>query len=76
MDNIIREVTGILQVQKADESSATQVFFENIVKDIIEENKETIKLYKGILDTDFERKKSIRYIEPFLSSIVKNLVNN
>jgi PAS domain S-box-containing protein len=74
LDFTIKGLTGILQVQKTDESLAGEVYFENVLNDVILEHRDS--LYEGNVKYDFSKKPSIRYIEPFISSILKNLVNN
>ncbi|MFW5760962.1 MAG: sensor histidine kinase, partial [Cyclobacteriaceae bacterium] len=76
LENTIKGLTGILQVQKTDESAAKEIHFESLVNDILLEHKDTIKVCEGTFQYDFNEKQSIRYIEPFLISIMKNLVNN
>ena len=73
VENTIKGVTGLLQVQKTDESAAVKVYFESILNDILLELKENLR--PGALESNFKRR-TIYYIEPFLMSIMKNLVNN
>ena len=74
LDNTIKGLTGILQVQKTDESGAGEVYFENVLNEVLLDHREF--LYEGNVDYDFSGKPSIIFIEPFLSSILKNLINN
>jgi PAS domain S-box-containing protein len=74
LDSTIKGLTGILQVQKTDESFAGEVYFENVLNDVLLEHRDA--LYEGNLDYDFSNKPSIIFIEPFLTSILKNLINN
>jgi PAS domain S-box-containing protein len=74
LDGTIKGLTGILQVQKTDESLAGEVYFENVLNDILLEHRDI--LYEGNVSYDFSKKPSIKYIEPFISSILKNLINN
>ncbi len=74
LENTIKGLTGILQVQKTDESAAGNVNFESIINEIMHDHRDT--LYEGTLQYDFSEKPDVCYIEPFLSSIMKNLINN
>ncbi len=73
VENTIKGVTGLLQVQKTNDSAAFKLDFESILNDILLEHKESLR--PGALESDFKRK-TIYYIEPFLTSIMKNLINN
>jgi PAS domain S-box-containing protein len=74
LENTIKGLTSILQVQKNDKPVARRVYFESIINEILLDHRET--LYEGTIQYDFTEKPFIVYIEPFLSSIMKNLVNN
>jgi PAS domain S-box-containing protein len=74
LENTINGLTSILQVHKIDQSSAKEIFFESLINEIMLGHRET--LYEGALQYDFTEKPSIIYIEPFLSSIMSNLINN
>jgi two-component system, chemotaxis family, CheB/CheR fusion protein len=74
LENTIKGLTGILQIQKTDESAVDKVYFENILHEVILDNKES--LYEGTVIYDFSKKPFLLYIEPFLASILKNLITN
>lgn len=76
LENTIKGITEILQVHKADESVAREVYFEHVINEIIEEHGEDIKPAHLMLQVDFSGKESVKYIEAFLFSIIKNLINN
>jgi PAS domain S-box-containing protein len=74
MENNIRGVTEIIQVQKADKSSARKIHLDVLVNEILNELKE--ELDDSLIITDFSKKKSVVYIEIFLVSIIRNLIDN
>jgi PAS domain S-box-containing protein len=74
LENTIKGLTGILQIQKTDESAVEKVYFENILNEVILDHKDT--LYEGTVVHNFSNKPSLLYIEPFLASIMKNLITN
>jgi len=75
MENTIQGLTDILQLQKVDGCAAEEINFEEILSDILSDDKETLKPGNEFIVTDFE-KESIKYIKPFLYSIMQNLINN
>lgn len=74
LDKTIKGVTGILKVQKDDEAVAKELHFESILNDILIEFKDKIKT--GTLEFDFSSQATIRYIGPYIYSLLKNLVSN
>ena len=74
MDKTISGITDILRVRDTDNSSATEVYFESLMNDVIPEFRD--KLTPAAIHFDFSGKPNIQYIEPFLYSIVKNLISN
>ena len=74
LENTIKGLTSILQVENIDESDSHIVYFETLVNEILLEHRGS--LYKGAISHDFRAKPSISYIGPFLASIMKNLVTN
>ena len=75
MENTIQGLTDILQLQKVDGCAAEEINFEGILSDILSDDKDTLKPADEFIITDFE-KESIKYIKPFLFSIMQNLINN
>lgn len=74
MDNTIKGVTSILQVQKTEGESASLINFDNLMIEIRTEFEDRLKPVE--LHCDFSSKPSVRYILPFLLSILRNLINN
>jgi|GEM_PF-6366950 len=74
MDNTIKDVTNILQVQKSEEGSAVAINLEILMTDFLPEFRNDLK--SGELNYSFTRVRKINYIEPYLLSILRNLVNN
>jgi PAS domain S-box-containing protein len=74
MDNTIKGVTDILQVQKTEGSSAVLIDMEILINDILLEFKNELK--SGELVYEFGETRTVKYIEPFLLSILRNLINN
>lgn len=74
LDRTIKGVADILKVQKADDSVATTLYFNNVLNEILVDFKDNI--HPGTIDSDFSSAQSIRYVGTFLYSIMKNLVSN
>lgn len=74
LDKTIKGITDILRVRDTDISSATVVNFKNMLNDILLEFRS--KLTPSSVSLDFKEKPTIRYIEPFLYSLIKNLISN
>ncbi len=74
MENTIKGVTDILQVQKTEGGSAVIIDLESLMNDIFTEFKNELKSEE--LNYNFSNKRTIKYIEPFLLSILRNLINN
>ncbi len=74
LDKTITGITDILRVRDTDKSSARVVSFENIINDILQEFKD--KLPPSAVKLDVKENSTIRYIEPFLYSVLKNLFSN
>ncbi len=74
IEKTLKGVTNILQVQHTDESAITLIELESVIHDLLIEFKD--ELNPGELFWDFSRKSKLKYIEPLLQSILRNLVNN
>ncbi len=74
LDKTIKGITDILRVRDTDMSSASIVHFKNIFHDILLEYKD--KLPPSSVTLDVKEKPAIRYIEPLLYSVIKNLISN
>jgi PAS domain S-box-containing protein len=74
LDKTIRGITDILRVRNTDISAASVLYFEGLLYDLLLEFRD--ELNPASVDRSFLNKPSIRYIEPFLNSILKNLISN
>ncbi len=74
LDKTIKSITDILRVRDTDKSSASLVYFKNVVNDILLEYRD--KLPTSAINLDIKEKSAIRYIEPLLYSVIKNLISN
>lgn len=74
LDKIVRGITDLLRIRKTDKSNVTVISFEEVFNDIILEHKE--ELINSCVQGNFTEVKTIKYIEPFLYSIMNNLISN
>ncbi|MFW6257635.1 MAG: sensor histidine kinase, partial [Prolixibacteraceae bacterium] len=74
LDKTINGITDILRVRDTDKSSATRVDFDGIINQVLQEYKD--KLPPSAVKLDVKNKPTIRYIEPLLYSVIKNLISN
>ncbi len=74
LDKTIGGITDILRIRDADNSSVTAVNFEDVFKGILDEFRDALP--PAVLHRNFSDKPVVWYTEPFLYSIIKNLVSN
>jgi PAS domain S-box-containing protein len=74
LDKTISGITDILRVRNTDLSGASVVYVEGLLYDLMLEFRD--ELNPASVHPDFVMKPSVRYIEPFLYSILKNLISN
>ncbi len=74
LDTTIKGVTDILRVRNTDETAAERVSFEDVLNETLEQFKD--KVSPSNIKSHFSDKNTIRYIKPFLQSIMKNLIGN
>ncbi len=74
LDKTITGITDILRVRNTDMSGARIIYIEGLLHEILPEFRD--ELNPASVHADFTMKPSVRYIEPFLYSILKNLISN
>ena len=74
LDKTITGITDILRVRNTDISGASAVHMEGLLYNLLQEFRD--ELDPASVHPDFVMKPSVRYIEPFLFSILKNLISN
>jgi PAS domain S-box-containing protein len=77
VDRLERTISGLIEVifVESSQSPAKELFFEEVLANIVTELGPQMDVCKDCIQTDFQVQ-SINYIEAYLSSIMKNLITN
>ncbi|MFW6290515.1 MAG: PAS domain-containing sensor histidine kinase [Mariniphaga sp.] len=73
LETTITGVTDILKVRQANKSASAILYFHEVLDNVLTEFKGQLKPSDLVLNI---QKRTIRYVEPFLNSILKNLISN
>ncbi len=73
LETTITGVTDILKVRQTNESASAELDFNEVLENVLTEFKGQLKSPDLVLNL---QKRTIRYVEPFLNSILKNLISN
>ena len=75
IDNILKGLMQIVDLDQDVSGSIKALYFENIINTLKKEYDGDIAAGEGSIRTDFQVE-SIYYVEPYLDSIIRNLVSN
>lgn len=76
LDNTISGLGEIIEVQEVDNSTAKVIYFQDILDKIKAEHASKLIETEAVLEVSFEQCPSIVYLEPYLTSIMTNMVTN
>jgi two-component system CheB/CheR fusion protein len=76
LDNTINGLVEIVEARSVDTEKIKKIKIEDMVKQILDENKNQIQDKKVEISYDFSEVNSITYIEAYLLSILHNLISN
>lgn len=76
LDTIITDLNVILQIKKGIENEVVDLLLDEKVNNVIENIKEDIRESGATIVTDFSQINKIKFIQPYLHSILYNLINN
>jgi PAS domain S-box-containing protein len=75
-ENIINGLVELLQVQSPEKMNPQNIELEALVKDVINENEAVLSECGAVVNLNFQSSPVLKHIPSFVTSIVKNLVNN
>lgn len=76
LDNTLAGLLQILEVQHVQDASVSQCFFENVLRESMENLQEALDKAEAQVISHFEEAPYIYYIRPYLLSIFHNLISN
>ena len=77
LQNVIGGLTQILQAQSENnELESVQVSLKEVLENVKKENQQKLKECNGFINEQFESNLSLKYVYPFIFSILNNLVSN
>jgi PAS domain S-box-containing protein len=76
LDNIIKGLVEVIQVQSNLQPSIKDIIFEDIFQYVSQEQEANLNKIGGVFSRDFNLCQSIIYKEAYLLSVVRNLVSN
>ena len=74
METTIAGVTNILQAQKLKDTSIRNIDIEKLIQELLPEFGDNLRHHELMVNCSY--KKSVNYVEPFLTSILRNLISN
>jgi PAS domain S-box-containing protein len=76
LDNTVHGLIEVLEVQNSSQVPAREVRFGEVVDYIVKDYSAELEKCRGRIETDFSQCPSIRYVEAYLFSIVRNFLSN
>jgi signal transduction histidine kinase/anti-sigma regulatory factor (Ser/Thr protein kinase) len=76
MDKTIHSLIEILDVQNKDNHVVRELSFEELFADVRDEHEASIAEAQAVLVADFTSTPTIRYVDAYLQSVLRNLLSN
>jgi PAS domain S-box-containing protein len=76
LDNTINGLVEVIEVQSIHDIPVKELDFDAVFNSVTKEYAEEIKNTGSLIQGDFSHCTSIRYVEAYLQSIIKNLISN
>ena len=76
LDNTLTDLINILKLKKAEDLKIEKLYFDDVLKLVLESIRELIKEKNPVIDIDFSEQPSIYYDHNYLHSILVNLISN
>jgi PAS domain S-box-containing protein len=76
LDNTINGLVEVIEVQSVHDIPVKELDFQLQVNTVLQDHQEEIKNTGSVIEVDFSQVHTVRYVEAYLQSILKNLLTN